>query len=323
MSLRATTVTVTYRSKSTIEGALLPLESMAHSGVAECVVVDNSSDDATADVVEAKFPWVHLVRGEENVGFARACNHGARLGAAPMILFLNPDASIDEKNLGILCDFMEEHPRAAVVSPAQCGDAGELQQSRQFPTPFRILRAATLGTRGSVVITPGDAPRQVEWVCGAVWLVRREAFEELGGFDSSFFMYFEETDFCLRAHKSGWETWVCGLSLARHSGAASADLCGKRVVNRCITKYFYESRFYYLLKHYGRVQAAMAEIGEIVILTLRAATEVVFRRERRNFIGQRLKSPVLKVPAGAGVHDDVGAESPRILKATRKVDSDA
>jgi predicted ATP-grasp superfamily ATP-dependent carboligase/GT2 family glycosyltransferase len=296
---RTTVITVTYRSRGTIARALDLLREAQLAGDVECVVVDNASDDGSADFVRARYPWVRLVESPVNLGFARGCNRGLEEARTPYVLFLNPDAAIDRRNLARLVAFLDAHPRAGLVSSAIQNDDGSFQAVRPLPTPWRIL-ASQLGrwlAPKHERVPVGTRPFRSQWLCGAVLMARREVLEELGGFDPRFFLYFEETDLCVRAQRAGAELWLVGDALAHHSRGESARSSDEILHSGDVAYHFFQSRQYYLTKHYGRPVAIATELGEIVLLGLRAMAQLV--RGKRPALFERLHAPVLQLPPPA------------------------
>jgi GT2 family glycosyltransferase len=261
-----TVVIVTYQSLGTIDQALDSLQPSIHAGIAKCVVVDNASSDATADHVESHYPAVSVIRSPSNIGFGRACNLGCETVDTPYIMFLNPDASIDRDHLEKLIEFMDSHPRAGIAGPATFDTtADSFQPVGMLLTPMGMVRS-TLRLPGAQparrILKFGETPYQTNWVCGSSMLVRTSAFRALEGFDPRFFLYFEETDLCLRAARADYEIWAVGDSMARHIGAASARESGSQLTDResgSIVRFFYPSRFYYLSKNFGWLAAVSAE----------------------------------------------------------------
>ena len=181
-------VTVTYNS-STILPAML--ESLPDDVFA--VVVDNGSTDVltTADVVEAH--GAQFVRNDENVGFGRACNQGARLVETELVLFLNPDTVVGDRALDLLARAANLYPKASAFNPAIEGTNGR--------PLFR--RSSTIDPR-SWRLPKGwpNEDREVSVLSGAALLVRRHLFESVSGFDPEIFLYHEDDDLCLRLRES-------------------------------------------------------------------------------------------------------------------------
>jgi GT2 family glycosyltransferase len=189
------------------------------------VVVDNASTDGSADALDAGAAPLVVIRNAQNRGFAAACNQGAAVGTAPYVLLLNPDAAVTREDLWRTLDFLDAPAQRGI---GVCGvrlvdEAGAIARScARFPSPGRTW-AWMLGLDR---VLPGRFPphfmtewdhassRAVDQVMGAFFLVRRPLWEELGGLDERFFVYYEEVDFCLRARARRGD-----LLLRRRGGA--------------------------------------------------------------------------------------------------------
>lgn len=294
-----TVVIVTYNSAGTVDAALEALADGHAAGTVRVIVVDNASTDDTAGSIESRFPWVDVVASKENVGFGRGCNIGLSMAEGEYVLFLNPDAVLPVPALAVLQEHLEQHPQAAVVAPAILNPSGAAQKIHPLPTPWRVFAAAA-GWRipPSEPIPPGSAPRRTDWLCGAVLLTRREVMVELGGFDPRFFLYFEETDLCRRVCEAGHELWVTGAAVASHLAGASTAKTNETMHGQDISKHYYESRFYYLRKHFGVIAAAVAECAELTVVGMRSLVKRLTGRRDSRF-RDRLRAPILRSPPRA------------------------
>ena len=296
---RLTVVIVTWNSRGHIDAALQALRVVREAGDLGCVVVDNCSRDGTAAFVEQTYPWVRVVRSGDNLGFGRGCNLGAKGAESPYLLFLNPDAVIERDSLDILLEFIEARPEVGVAGPAIIEGQGEsVQKAGLMTTPAGLLRTALgLGRSGEwgTPIIPGGQPFKTNWICGAVMLVRTEAFRRAGGFDPRFFLYFEETDLCRRIASEGYQLWAVGEAIARHEGGASAIPDHESSGPKYISEHFYRSRFYYLVKHFGWVKAVGAEVITRMLDAIRRGRNRLLGRTPRHAAGG--KRPFLRFPA--------------------------
>ena len=200
---------------------------------AELVVVDNASRDDVADRLRREVPTARVLREEANRGFGAACNRGARETARPYLLFLNSDAFVAPGLVAALEAALGSDPKAAAAGPRLRNPDGSLQPSiRRLPTPWRIFcessgLAFLAGGRGpfsghSATRQDHESARTVEALMGAALLVRRTAFDEVGGFDESFFLYAEETDLMARWRDRGWRLRFEPAAEAVHEGGRSA-----------------------------------------------------------------------------------------------------
>lgn len=295
-------VMVTYQSERTLGDALAALKRCHDEGLLDLVVVDNGSHDATWQIIESQAAWArHRVRGT-NVGFGRGCNAGLQLVTAPFTIFVNPDAIVEPAALRELLQVLQERPSAGIVGPAIIeGEEGStcLQRTGPRPTPWSIVRreVPVLERRpDGWPIIPGTDPVRTGWVCGAVLMARTALLKDLNGFDPNFFLYWEETDLCKRAESKNYEIWAVGRAVARHVQGASSSF-DDRKVSGCIGRHFYQSRYYYLTKHYGVFAASMAEASEFGLLLARTAFDIL-RGKGTSRIRARLEAPLFSLPDG-------------------------
>lgn len=170
-------VLVTYNSAPLLPAFFAALA--ATRGVTyELIAVDNASSDGTAEAL-ARHAEVRLIANRENIGFGRACNQGARAARGGLLVFLNADVLATPEWLLALAARMRERPDAAIIAP-------------------QTLRP------GAPPPAPGQAPIEVAAVPGCAMMIRRSAWERLGGFDEQIFLYWEDTEICWRAWLAGW-----------------------------------------------------------------------------------------------------------------------
>ena len=216
---RVTAVMVTYQSGPAAARALDALRPAFDRGELRAVVVDNHSGDGTADLIAAAHPWVELVRSPQNLGYGRGCNLGFERVSTPYALIMNPDVLITPADVARLAELLDGRPRAAVAAPATRFAEREYQHAGGLPTPLSVASGKPPRRRP---ILPGAEPFLTDWVCGAIMMIRSEAFQALRGFDPRFFLYWEEVDLCRRAEHAGFENWVLGEAVARHVVGASS-----------------------------------------------------------------------------------------------------
>ena len=292
-----TAVIVTYQSMDTVCAALSALRQGHDLGMLRCVVVDNYSVDGTADLVARDHPWSKLIRSLDNIGYGRGCNLGFQHVETPYVLLMNPDVVISPDAISRMVTFMEKHPSSAMVAPATEIASGEFQHIGGLPTPWRlVLRAAGFyGDKRRQHICPGTKPVLTDWLCGAIMLVRSSVFRDLGGFDPRFFLYFEETDLCIRIRQTGGELWCIGDAVAFHSVGASSRKVNP-MMGGYLPQHFFPSRYYYLAKHHGGLWTALSEAAELPLLGLRDMVRLLLFKNARHDLRTRLRGPIFTRP---------------------------
>lgn len=300
MTKPVTAIIVTYQSARTIGAALAAARRCHDAGLLELVVVDNASSDATREILAREAGWARVVLEPANHGFGRGCNIGFEHARSPYTILVNPDAVVEPDALRAMLAFMERCPRAGIVGPATLvGESGRsdlLQPTGPYPTPWSAVRDALplLRRRSSAVaIVPGSAPMRTGWVCGAILMIRTELMRRLGGFDSRFFLYFEEVDLCRRAELAGYENWVLGTAVAQHVVGASSGAVPR--FGTAVAKHYYQSRYYYMAKHHGWLAATAAEVAEFILLTLESALDTLRGRGLER-LRPRLQAALLSLP---------------------------
>ncbi|WP_417374460.1 glycosyltransferase family 2 protein [Glutamicibacter protophormiae] len=238
MTSSVVAIVVTYNSREHINTLLESLPAAFDDTAYSVVVVDNGSVDGTADVV-ARRTDVTIVRST-NTGFASGINKGARHAAIDAtILVLNPDATMSPGSVSNMMGVLRRSG-VGIVAPRMYEADGSLSPSlRRAPS---LMRAGGLSFTGLAAFAeriedPQEYEREheVDWAVGAVMLISRPCFDALGGFDESFFLYSEETDFCLRAKDAGWRTMYTPAAQVMHIGGGSGESAAThtmKMVNR-------------------------------------------------------------------------------------------
>ena len=177
----------------------------------EIFVVDNGSSDDTPTILPQRFPVVHYIHISGNLGFARANNLAAKKMTGRFLLLLNSDAAVQTEALAMAVAWLEAHPNCSVAGAQLLNPDGTRQNSiANWPTLATELLNKSLLRRLWPKRYPGKEqaftePVAVESVVGAFMLIRREAWEAIGGLDERYFFFLEETDFCLQARRHGWQ----------------------------------------------------------------------------------------------------------------------
>lgn len=259
-------------------------------------VVDNCSGDGSGDVIaqaierEGWSAWAALRRAPVNGGFSYGNNFAVRAALASAdppgcFWLLNPDTEVRPGALRALLDFLAAHPWVGIVgSSLENADGSSWPHAFRFPSlrselvsGLRLKVVAALLKKHVVMMTMDDTAERVDWLPGASMMVRREVFESVGLMDEGYFLYYEETDFCLAARHAGWECWYVPQSRVMHHAGQSTGVTGTQgLVNRR-PSYWFESRRRYFVKNHGWLYAVATDL----VWALSFMTQQVSRRLQR------------------------------------------
>jgi N-acetylglucosaminyl-diphospho-decaprenol L-rhamnosyltransferase len=246
------------------------LECLAHLDddvIADRIVVDDASSDGTPEAVRGSFPDVTVHELEQHLGIAHAVNAGAALGSAPFILLLNDDAVAEAGSVARLLAELRRRPDATSAAgrlvDATTGETQGRYRPRHFPT-LRTLLVRLLGIErlkpdniwsGQHLREPlpEDAVVSVrQQPAGACHLIRRELFEELGGWDEAYWFMYEDTDFCVRLAEYGPVVWV-GPATFRHVGATTSAQWARHQLHARL----HHGTLRYAQTHFSRLRAGI------------------------------------------------------------------
>jgi N-acetylglucosaminyl-diphospho-decaprenol L-rhamnosyltransferase len=231
-------VVVSYNSADDLRTCI---PSVTTQGVGAVVVVDNDSSDDSLAVARAL--GAAAVASGGNVGYGAAVNVGAATASAsalPLLFVLNPDCVLVDGAVDALVARLDAEPTLGVVGPRVEYPDGSIQQScRTFPS------VGTAAAHGFLGLVWKDNPvsrrytmadfdhrsfRRVDWVSGAAMLLRRDAFDDVGGFDPGYFMYVEDVDLCWRLREAGWATGFDPAGTVRHTQGTSSGSAPYRLL---------------------------------------------------------------------------------------------
>jgi N-acetylglucosaminyl-diphospho-decaprenol L-rhamnosyltransferase len=248
------------------------LESLRGEDV-EIVVLDNASEDGSADVVRERFPHVRLIAQHQRAGFGANHNTVIRATTGRYVYVLNEDTTSDDWGFSQLVAYLDDQPGVAALGPRLVYPDGRLQASAwRFPSPLvSALGLLTLGKAG-VTQSGGVSARRVDWVMAAAVLLRRAALDNVGLFDEGFFIYSEEVDLCLRLRGAGWEVaYFPSVTVVHHESQFSAKIPERRINE------IWRSRHRYWRKHHSPAGARIAALATGGQYALRAGAAVVLR----------------------------------------------
>lgn len=250
-------VLVNYNAGDELRVALQSIADDMGEAAWEAVVVDNASHDGSAAAAQAFGSHVRLIANAVNVGFGAAVNQGLAAATAPFVLIMNPDCRLGAGALDLLRAALDAHPSCAVAGPRILDPDGSVQGSARGDPDMltglfgrtgalrRLLPTTRVATRNVIDATVEDVPPVVvDWVSGACMLVRRTAFEDAGGFDERYFLYWEDADLCRRLRAAGHHVRYVPGALAVHSAGHSS-----RMVRAQAIRWFHESAYRYYVTH--------------------------------------------------------------------------
>ena len=218
----------------------------------EIWLVDNASVDGSVEAAKALDQKIRVIALPENTGFGAANNLAMRASDAAFFALVNSDAFAEPEALALLREHLESHPEVGMVGPDLRNPDGSPQHSRfPFPSPRRAwLENTGLDRLGRWLRSQVDSQREEpwDWLGGACLMLPRRVFEQTGGFDESFFLYAEETDWQRRIRAAGWGVdWVGSARVTHWGGASGGQL------SEFAREHFFRGVDRYFWKHHGRM----------------------------------------------------------------------
>jgi len=272
-------VIVNYRTSSlTIDCLRSLVDEVKSLPGTRVVVVDNASGDDSVEKIgfaidtEGWRDWALLLPSDHNGGYAFGNNFAIRPvlqspNPPPYFLLLNPDTLVRPGALKALIDFMDRHPDVGIA-----GSSFEEADGKPWPIAFRFptvlselndgLRLGVVSkllSKWVVVRQMTDEQCQVDWLPGASMMIRRQVFESVGLMDEEYFLYYEETDFCLQAKRAGWSCWYVPQSRVMHIAGQSTGVTERTGPPKRLPKYWFDSRRRFFVKNHGLLYAALAD----------------------------------------------------------------
>ncbi|MBN1298780.1 MAG: glycosyltransferase family 2 protein [Actinobacteria bacterium] len=207
----------------------------------EVFVVDNGSNDGSAELVRDNYSDVKLIANSQNLGFSKANNIAIKKSNARYVMLLNSDCEVYQGSIEKLVNFMQNHPEAGVAGPKIINSDGSIQLScRRFPSFFdagmhslleHIIPGNRFSRRYKLADVNREKPFEVDWVSGSAMILRRRALNDSGLLDENYFMYVEDIDLCYQMWKKGWKVYYNPYSSmlhhvgkSTHHGATAASV---------------------------------------------------------------------------------------------------
>ncbi|MCU0496237.1 MAG: glycosyltransferase family 2 protein [Anaerolineae bacterium] len=224
----------------------------------EVIVVDSASQDDTVARIKRDYPEVHLSAQTENLGFTRCNNLGLAIARGRYLFLLNPDTEIIGDAIPQMIAYLDEHPEVGILGPHTLNSDRTTTQSsrRRFPDKKLAFFESTWLQAWTpkawldhfyVNDAPDRATLSVDWVQGSAIMARHEVYEQIGGLDPDYVMFFEELDWCKRAKDRGWQVVFLGTAqIVHHGGKSTEQVVGRKHIH------FQESKLRYFRKYHGR-----------------------------------------------------------------------
>lgn len=227
----------------------------------EIIVVDNGSRDGSLAMMRDVFPHIRLISFPENRGLSVAFNQAAKATTGRYILYTNNDIALFPGVIESLVSYIDQHPSTGILAPKLLNPDGSIQTScYRFPSPIvPILRRSPLGrlpaaqrllSKYLMLDWNHDVTQTVDWILGAVMLIRRSALDQVGGMDERFFAYFEDVDLCRQMWQHGWEVvYYAPAKLIHYHQRTSAASPGLVSIFKWHTRIHIASGIKYFLKY--------------------------------------------------------------------------
>ena len=248
-------VIVNYRTFELTKNTVNSILQYSHPFSCEIIVVDNASgDDSLAKLQDYFKDKVKFIQSSQNNGFAAGNNLALRKVTSDYVLLLNSDTVVWQDTLENIYDYMQKHSDVGACGCRVRLENGELDKAckRTFPNVknsfFRLFHIPTKSKDDNYNLTdlPDDEIYEIDCLTGAFMFIRKEALDEVGLLDETFFMYGEDIDLCYRIKKAGWKIVYFGKSSITHLKGASS----KKQKNKLIYE-FYRAMYVYYRKHHA------------------------------------------------------------------------
>src|SRR3984957_15499194 len=307
-------VIVGWNAKHYLELCLESLAAAPPRRSMEIIVVDNASADGSAEMIEARFPHVKLIRSSENLGFAKGNNVAIRQCQGRFVALVNPDVIVFPDCLDALADFLDQNPKVGNVGPRVLNPDMTLQSScRRFPTLWNnFCSAAGLATAFKnsrffagehMFYFPHDRTLPVEVLVGCFSMIRREAFNDVGLLDENLFMYGDDVDWCRRCWKAGWQVvFFPGAEAIHDRGKITAPYPVRFAVAQQRSVIYYWTKHHSFLGVLG-IRSIML-FRHLLRYTVAALSGLASRKRAQNDVSKQVSGACLReLLSGSAPHN--------------------
>ncbi|MBI2037796.1 MAG: glycosyltransferase family 2 protein [Candidatus Magasanikbacteria bacterium] len=255
--MKLSVILVNWKTRDITRDALVSIYKETRNIEFEVIVVDNNSQDGSVEMIKKEFPQVILIENSDNRGFGKANNQGLKIAKGDYLMFLNTDVVVLDHAIEKLVNYLDTHADVMMVGPRLLNRDLTFQHvcRRMLPNPTnsffhlfgltKIFKNSKFVTDYKQYLADPEVTGPAQALSGAAMMFRKAVYEQIGGFDETFFMYGEDLDFCKRVLDKGWKTVYVSEAKIIHFGGQSS---GKRWVKSLIN--FYEAMWLYYRKHF-------------------------------------------------------------------------
>jgi N-acetylglucosaminyl-diphospho-decaprenol L-rhamnosyltransferase len=285
-------IIVNYNTKKLLGECLDSIYNSEFDQRFEVIIIDNNSSDGSINFIKKNYPFSKLIINDENYGFAKACNQGIKKSKGKYILLINSDSELFPdtlKNLKEYLSFGRENPKISIIGGKILNTDGSLQFSMgKFPTILSTFFDMFKPYNKRKVFTWGyDKICEVDWVTGAFMLIDKQLFSSLGLFDETYFMYYEETDFCLKAKKNGWKVYYYPHASIIHKMPTAQK---KDKMNSRLLVEMRKSHLYYFRKNHNYISFFSIVIATFFIFCIKyLKIKLLYMKNRGAYTEQLIK----------------------------------
>jgi GT2 family glycosyltransferase len=262
MKQKISVITVTYNNESTIERFIDSV--LTTSPVVQMIIVDNNSQDKTRQILKKYADKVTTILSEENLGFGKGCNLGANSATGDFLVFLNPDSRLLERgSIDMLAEVLQNHPNYGMIGPSIVNPKGVRQGSvRHVPTTFNAIKEYFMSQKGAYdfYIPAGNDLVAVDTIHGSCMMMRKSLFDQIGGFNPKYFMYYEELELAQKVRSLGYKVgYFPKVSVEHIVGVSGKGSNTSRFLQDSAKKYhgFFE---YYLLQALFKIAGKLGKV---------------------------------------------------------------
>lgn len=275
-------IIVNWNNEDILEDCLNSIYCTHNVSKYEIIVVDNSSEDGSVELIKNEFPHVVLLANDENLGFARANNQAIKIARGNYILLLNNDTVVTNAYcFDRMIELMEKNPQVGILGCKLLYPDGTLQScGESFPSVWGIFKSQILFTKTWKRFgknKPGDNPfKEVDFICGACLMTRKDILDRVGLLKEKYFIYGEDVEFCYRVHKAGYDIGVLTDESIIHLHSKSTEKNLTEMLYHSITNDLKNLR----MLHNSELEVLFAKIFYLIGILIRTSL-AIFRKGKK------------------------------------------